>query len=697
MTLKNNFYSIQYSSDEKNLVRDFYVPCMKEANLYRRAVGYFTSHGLSVAAQGVAHLLNNGGRIQLIASPALTEEDCVAINEGYKKKEETLIEIASKSFDDVWSELTKERLNALSWLIQTGSMEVKLALRVDDRGRLDKGIFHEKTGIFTDVGGNHVAFSGSPNETSGGLIDNYEAIDVFWSWDDPQNRVQAKLDRFKKQWEDKTNGLEIFDFTEATDELLKKYRKKNKPIDDPAEDADFIFREKSIFNKPDSIKLRDYQDEAIINWFKNNGVGILKFATGTGKTITAIAAAERLHQKDHLDALIVIAPFRHLVTQWSQELNRFGLSSILAFESKAKWEPRLTSALSSITDKGNDPIIVVTTNKTFMSDVFQGNLKYFPEKTMLIADEMHNLGAKRLKNYLPENIKLRLGLSATPERWFDEEGTQVLFDYFGPVLEPEIGIKEAIQNETLVPYRYYPILVELTKEETDEYRKLTDKIAKVLMGDKKLDEEENPALTALLMQRARLIATAENKLVALRHLMESKRNHTHMLIYCGDGRVEDPISSEEEKQIEAVMKMLGYDLGIKVQKYVADTSVAERERRKSQLDDGSLQALVAIRCLDEGVDIPSVKAAVILASSQNPRQFIQRRGRILRTAPGKRFAEIFDMIVIPPAESMGYDSERKLLKKEIERFGEFADIAMNGAEARMKILDIQQKYGLLDI
>lgn len=691
--------NISYASDKRDIVRDFYVPCMMHSRLYRRAVGYFTSHGLSVAAQGIAHLLNNGGKIYLLASPCLTVEDINAISAGYKSRNEALLDITAKTFIEIKDELIKDRLNTLAWLVATGSLDVRLALRTDTDGKLKRGIFHEKMGIFTDILDNSIAFSGSPNETVGGLIENYEAIDVYWSWDDPQGRVTNKIERFNNLWNNNVSGLEIIDFTEATQELLKSYKKEEPPSEDPMEQAFYLHHgaeQKMVPAIPKEVQLRDYQQEAVENWIKNNGRGSFKMATGTGKTITALAIAVTLYQKINLQAMIIVCPYRHLVSQWAEECKKFGFRPLLAFESRGLWEGLLATTLYNVNQGDQEFLCVITTNKTFSSTAFQNKTRYFPKKTLIIADEAHNLGAFHLLECLPESIKLRLALSATPERWFDDHGTEELFDYFGPILEPQLTLKEAIAKKALVPYRYYPMLVELSDDERDEYLSLSEKIAKTFqqIGDK---EENNTFLSALLTKRSRLVASASNKLIALRELMEKKKNDTHMLFYCGDGTVDDPVTQEEMRHVDAVCRLLGHEMGIRIAPYTAETVLAEREILKRQLDKGELQGLVAIRCLDEGVDIPSVKTAVILASSRNPRQFIQRRGRILRPAQGKTSAEIYDMIVIPPREVTIYESERTLLRNELIRFAEFADLALNGGEARLEIMNLQRTYDLMDI
>ncbi|MBD1828891.1 DNA phosphorothioation system restriction enzyme [Microcoleus vaginatus GB1-A2] len=447
---------------------------------------------------------------------------------------------------------------------------------------------------------------------------------------------------------------------------------------------------------PPSLQLRQYQRAAVANWFANQGRGTLKMATGSGKTITALAIATELYNKINLQVLLVICPYCHLVNQWARESEKFCLKPILAFDSARSWQNKLDAGLYEVRSGDRLFLTIITTNATLMGDSLRSQLRYFPEKTLIIGDEVHNLGAPRLGESLPRNIGLRLALSATPERHFDEQGTEAILDYFGPVLQPELTLADAIRQKALVHYLYYPILVELTEAETRKYSRLTQKIGWALWGDEKV--EENDALTTLLMQRARLIGAAANKLVALRELMIHRLDTAHTLFYCGDGAIEGGARRNNNRQLTETAKLLGSELGYRVNTYTAATPLAERERLRRQFESGELQGLVAIRCLDEGVDIPAIRNAVILASSSNPRQFIQRRGRILRPHPGKERATLFDMIVLPP--DLGRETlevERNLLRKELKRFLEFADLADNAGEARVKLLQLQRRYGLLDI
>lgn len=475
-------------------------------------------------------------------------------------------------------------------------------------------------------------------------------------------------------------------------ELVSLYRQKNKYNRLKESSANYQYSNLDsnlgipVF--PDNLKLRKYQHQAVANWLENRGRGTLKMATGSGKTIIALAIAVELYQQIGLQVLLIVCPFRHLVSQWSRECHKFNLQPIIAMTRVDNWQGELSSQLYNLPTNPQSFLTIITTNSTLKSEGFQSQLKYFPAKTLIVGDEAHNLGSSRLESSLPRNIGLRLALTATPERQYDEEGTEALLNYFGAIIQPEFTLADAIAQGALVHYLYYPIFVELTPSEALKYTKLTKRIGWIL--NKNPSFIDNDTLTSLLTKRSRLIATAANKLTSLKELMLSRLDTSHTLFYCGDGYLDNNI-----RQIDAVTHLLGKQLGYRVNTYTTDTSLEERERLRHQFDSGELQGLVAIRCLDEGIDIPAIKTAIILASSNNPRQFIQRRGRILRPHPGKNRATLFDTIVIPPSlDRETLEVEKNLLRKELIRFITFAELADNAAEATNKLLQIQEQYKL---
>ena len=439
---------------------------------------------------------------------------------------------------------------------------------------------------------------------------------------------------------------------------------------------------------PRNLKLRKYQHEAVANWLKNKGRGTLKMATGSGKTLIALAIATELYQQIGLQVLLIVCPTQHLVSQWSRECQKFNLQPITAMLRVDNWQGKLSNQLYNLQNSTRSFLTLITTNSTLISDALQSQLKYFPAKTLIVGDEAHNLGSTQIASCLPRNIGLRLALSATPKRQYDESGTKALLDYFGAIIQPEFTLADAIKQGALIRYLYYPLFVALTPTEATEYAQLTKRIGWAL--NKNPSFQGNDTLTSLLNRRSRLIATAANKLTCLRELMRSRLHTSHTIVYCGDGYLDS-----DTRQIDAVTHLLGKELGFRVNTYTTDTSLEERESLRRQFESEELQGLIAIRCLDEGVDIPAIKTAIILASSSNSRQFIQRRGRILRPHTGKEQAALFDMIVIPPdLERETWEVEKNLLRKELLRFLTFAELADNAEEATKQLLSLQEQYGL---
>lgn len=495
------------------------------------------------------------------------------------------------------------------------------------------------------------------------------------------------------QLSNKENLLDVIDWEKLANQYLKKSSFK------VAEKLNYYQTLPTGIPKISTdLELRDYQKKAVFSWLKNKGRGTLKMATGSGKTITALAIATELFNKINLEVLLVICPYCHLVTQWGRECEKFNLKPLLAFENVYNWQSNLSNQIYNIYTKKQRFLTILTTNSTLISDSFQSQLQFLPEKTLIVGDEVHYLGSPQLEAKLPRHIGLRLGLSATPERYFDEEGTDALLNYFGNILQPEFTLADAIKKGALVHYNYYPILVELTPAESLYYAKLTKRIGWFLSDYKHQNNlPQNDKIRSLLVKRSRLIGTAENKLKALYNLMSQRLNTSHTLFYCGDGNL-NHTSSIYNRQVEEVTRILGIELGYRINTYTAETSITKRAEITKQLERGELQGLVAIHCLDEGVDIPAIKNAVILASTGNPRQFIQRRGRILRPHLNKNKANLFDMIVLPPElDRETYEIEKNLLRKELKRFIEFANLADNVTEAREKLLSLQQNYGLLDL
>lgn len=445
---------------------------------------------------------------------------------------------------------------------------------------------------------------------------------------------------------------------------------------------------------PDWIEPREYQQSAVRAWFDAGGRGILNMATGSGKTVTALlAAAELADRFDGRLALVVAAPYQHLVDQWSEDLREFGVDPVLAYRSRRRWQERLERELLEFNVDSRETLAVVTTHDTFASTAFRSSLSRLDRPdAMLVADEVHHLGAPHRRDRLPDAFGPQLGLSATPRRWHDDAGTEELFSYFGDGVVYEFGLEDAIDRGALCEYYYVPHTIELTDEEADEYRALSAKIARLAadadgeLGD--LDLRENDDLKHALFRRARIVGTAANKVPRLAELLRRRRSVEHTLVYCGDGSVEDEVSGETRRHVDATTATLRDELGLDVGRFTAEESQSRRRELLSAFEAGEIDCLTAIRCLDEGVDVPATRTAYVLASSTNPRQFVQRRGRILRPHEGKDRAVIHDFVVVPPhgrhpelLEADRFSVERSLVRRELRRVSTFAEAAINHPDA----------------
>lgn len=685
-----------YRSDRSNMVEEFYVPCLSESVEYWRAVGYFTSHGLALAGKGLATFVSNGGKMRLVASPLLEPDDIEAIRLGYESREGILSRSAARQFSDAIVESLTEDirrpLECIAWMIGEGRLDIKLA--VPSSGLLGQGqaIYHEKMGVFLDSEEGAVAFNGSPNETIGGLASNFESLEVYVSWDDPHGRVARKKKDFMRLWHNLTPQLTVLEFPEASKRHLLRFRPSKPPTLQHSPNA--ASGSLGVSNSPDNpphVQLRPYQIEACEAWFQAKGRGVLAMATGSGKTITSLAAAVRLLKEQERLFVVVSCPFQHLVDQWYGDAGAFGFRPIRAYQTRSSWEASVNGRILDYKLGNRSFVMLITTHATLSSEVMQASLARISGPALLVADEMHHLGAEHGRLALPPVFQYRMGLSATPERWFDEAGTESLRDYFGGTVF-EFTLADAIAQGYLTKYYYYPHLVELTIDEIENYEELTRRIARLYNASPESRRWE--LREALLRQRADILNKAQNKLEKVKELLQCKRNLHHALFYCAPG------------QIDTVTSLLGNDFGLRVHKFTSEESTQERGRLLEDFAQGRLQALVAMRCLDEGVDVPSTQVAYLLASTSNPREFIQRRGRILRQAPGKRHAVIHDLVALPSLDSIkkgppdgsfsSFEMERRILRRELSRFREFADNSINGFQATEIIWEYAKYYKLLD-
>lgn len=684
-----------YRASTHRIGRDFLGTMLSAAVEYDRAAGFFSSSVFAVAPGAFVEFFTRGGRMRLVCSPVVHPEDLNAMVRGVFDHTSTLASLGSVEC----AARSGATPDLLARLLANGALEIKIAIP-----RALNALYHEKIGAFRDTCRACVAFAGSPNESKTAWDQNFERMDAFASWAPELDRRRALTigNHFDDLWSNETTGVEVF----ALDDAIRRRLLEPRETHLSAPDVPLASRQPraevvpEVLRLPKSLVLREHQRTAIEEWAKAGGRGLLEMATGSGKTITALALAARLRLRVQGGfVVLVVAPYIHLVDQWCDVSRTFGLRPIRCAEGRSSWEQELSWAINAV-NAGVRPVLsVATTVATLGTPPFQALLNRISVPLLFIGDEAHNLGASSTIKTLPMGARFRLGLSATPDRWMDEPGTAAVKGYFGPVVF-QYGLREAIRDEVLTPYRYHPVRVPLDPEELEEYLDISRQLARYMARNDAKDGPVGDVAMRLLLKRARLVGAARAKLPRLKELLASRPHDTHILVYCGDGEVEGATPGEQARQVAEAVRIIGTELGMTCASYTAETPPERRRSLLRQFASGALQVLVAIRCLDEGVDIPATRTAFTLASSTNPRQFIQRRGRVLRRSAGKTRADIYDFLVAPspedvPQHSQEYPTVRRLLRNEFNRAAEFADLADNGPVARSELLDLTSHYQLL--
>jgi len=697
----------EYRSLSDDIVKEFYIPCLSLAKIYRRAVGFFSSTSIAEVSKGIVNLLENGGKIQLICSPNLSEEDMEAIKKGYDERKIVLNRLIS-SLTEPSDILQEKRLDMLTNLIKYNALDIKIAL-IKNHG--DYGMYHEKLGLLIDEENNKIAFSGSMNESYTAMKLNYETIDVFRSWENEyeNNRVKNKEESLNYIWENKDSNVVVYEYPEINKKILEKYSRLNSDYSFESKDKIDLEDPKRIIGPymPQSIKLYSYQNEAIKKWQDNNYRGIYDMATGTGKTLTALGSMVSINSnKSNRISTIIICPLQHLVEQWTEDIQKFGVSPIVGYSSsnQKNWKKLLKDAIrdKKLGVTGKSFFCFICTNATFSSDFVQLQLSKMPDETLIIVDEAHNIGAEKTRNMLPENIKYRLALSATIERYNDRAGTESLYEYFGEKCI-EFSLEMAIKDKKLTEYYYYPVYTYFEDDELIQYQSITREIYEI----EKISPSSNKLVT-LTKNMSRLIASSRQRMKHFFEKIKPLSNDSHMLVYCGVSTL--PVASDDNldvldyelRQIDYVTEYLSTNLGMKVAMYTSRENIQEREILKEKFSSNdNLQSLVAIKCLDEGVNIPSIHTAFILASTSNPKEYIQRRGRVLRRCKGKEYAFIFDFVTLPREPDSSHSLteyelliDQKLVISEFKRVYEFARIAKNKTSLLIELDSMMSSYNI---
>ena len=688
----------RYSSDIDDLVHDFFVPALSRAIRYDRAVGYFTAGALARLAPALDAFLDRSddpAPIRVVASPNLPAIDLRHMELGYKQR-------------TIEQECTQHRpefsdaLGAVTWMIQHEMMEFWL---ISGHADGTECLYHEKIGVIEDAEGDYLTFEGSPNETAAGLGSNIESFPVHRSWVDGEALHAADAKAAVDALFNPANPrqLRIEPFPEALREgLVRTYTPRSPPTTrrpagmshqpkmlHPADAA-------QLLHAPTEIQLRSYQRDAVESWVQANGRGLLSMATGTGKTITALAAAAHLtkaYEKNRPGlAVVVLVPDNSLVELWAHELRAWGAEP--ACSTRHGSIARLSEALRHQRVHGGASVAVWTAQSA-MNPKFQAVLNDYPSPRLLVADECHAFGSDKNQQLLTEQFHYRLGLSATIERHLDPDGTDVIKGYFGEVLL-NIGISEAIEADALCHYTYTPALVPLDDDEMQEYARLSKAIGKCVRSGQGLsvrDLEESAKM--LLIQRARLLWHARGKTEAFRVMLESlpESDRNYSLIYTAEGE-----SSLDNRRQGPLVHQVATHFGLRYSDFVGDTPLEIRSELLAALESGAIDGLVAMKCLDQGIDVPPARVAHFLASTKNPRQYVQRRGRILRLPKDgtTKTARVFDYIAHPASSGPNFEMERRLAAQEILRAQELAEAADNKHQAIAMLKPMLDRYNLWD-
>lgn len=676
--LRDYEFKSAYHKLNDNVAEEFYLPCMRNATVYKRISGYFGSTIYIVAWSALKEFVNNNGRMQILCSPYLTEDDANAIREG---KAALTDEVLAQSFQrELIEMMSHETISSaaklLACLIANKTIEIKLVIARDGKKK-DPNIerlYHDKAGVFVDSYGDSVSFRGSINETFKGLSDNgnIESIDVFQSWDGGKDaqRSHEITTGFDRVWNGEYDVLEIHDLPESAAMYIQE-KTSDYHWEELLDEVKVIVNqaEKWRPNKlNDIIKLKDHQVKALEGWEEAGFRAIYQGCTGCGKTVIAISAIR--HELDRGRNVLVLVPSKELLANWDKEIRRIitdiEINVFLCGDGNNAWKHDGNLSLwTSPNGKGNNIIIAImdTASKPeFLGSVNDG------DHLFVVADEVHNIGSPTHQRIYALEYGSALGLSATPERYGDPEGTQSIIDYFGDVLQPPYTLQTALREGVLTKYFYYPKRVKLTAEEQSAWDELTQKINKrfAISNSRSEGKNDDLFLQRMMIERARILKKAKNKVsVAIDILKHEYKEGQKWLIYC-----------EDKTQLEEVLSAIR-KASIDAYAYYAGMPGDREETLNYFAENGGV--IVSIKCLDEGVDIPSTTHALILASSKNPREFIQRRGRILRKSTGKNLSFLYDAIVVPHETSAQADKSLSIVVSELGRAIEFGESSISSA------------------
>lgn len=700
-----------YDEDPEYILNNFYRPCLSKSVSYDRIAGFFSSSTFSVISKGLMSFVLNKGKMRLITSPYISAEDKDAIIEGERTKDEVIEECL---IDNIFSEGGEldEYSELLGWMVANNRLEVKIAIMYDVNGSLmdynqmgNSALFHHKTGIFKDADDNIVSFSGSINETLSAWTVNGESFNTFCNWKLGQNEyILGHQKQFDSYWQEgKHNRTFVTTLPEAVKQ--KWTRDLPKSIEDLKAYNTFI-NQKHKEQSPDgnNIEDRPYQRDAVNNWASNNYKGLFDMATGTGKTKTALLAAKRLEKDlDGKIAITIVCPYLHLVQMWEEDVKQFGFNNYISGHSQSPdWKINFERKIR-LFKKQQNCFVFITTINSFCSEYVQKWIDKISSKMLLIVDEVHRMGSKNYSKYLNESIPYRLGVSATIDRFRDLDGTNRILNYFGDRCIT-YTLERALRENQLTPYKYHPIVCYFTDDEYEKIVTINKKIDSLLKTDSLTNNKE---IEQLRINGAKLIARMDDKLEKLVEIMKNYRDKHHMLIYCGATSVtsseseideETGNSVESDRLINHVAKLLNERYGLQLRTFTCADNIENRKIIIEDFVNKHLQSILAIRCLDEGVNIPDIRYAFLLSSSEDPKEYIQRRGRILRIANNKPYAEIFDFLSFPKSfatkiiPTTNEQIELGIIMKELRRVHDFSKLSINPEESNAIVEQVSDIY-----
>lgn len=624
-----------------DIIEDFFVPVLAHATRYDRGVGFFSSGWLRLTARGMVAFAANGGRARWVTSPILSEADWAALQAGDAARDDPVLRAAlARNIDELARLLEAETLSALAWMVADEILTFKLAL---PQNKLTGGEFHDKFGIFTDAAGNQISFNGSYNESVQGTR-NYESIKIFCSWEEAfAPLVQSDIQRFERLWSNQDSNVRVFDLPEAAREQILKLRMQERPYAEPELKGQPKIWEKA--NKYQSNRWR-HQDEAVETFLENER-GVLDMATGTGKTRTALKITKALFKRDQIDTVIITTDGIDLLTQWYGE--------VLAMRSEIgrpllvyrQYTPYKEMQDFSFSPKN----AVLLASRTQIAGALQELSKTEAQRTILIHDEVHRLGSPGNRETLvslSDQIRFRLGLSATPEREYDEDGNEFIEQHIGPVLVT-FELEDAIRRGILSPFNYFPLDYEITEEDRQE-------IAKVFSKKAVRAKEGNPMTDAeVFTDIARVYKTSRAKLPVFEQFIE---NNQHLLERC-------IVFVETQKYGEEVLEI--------IHQYRPDFHTyfsGEESATLQRFARGELECLITCHRLSEGIDIQSLNTVILFSSARARLETIQRIGRCLRINPAdpNKVANIVDFIRFNPAsDKLNTDEERAIWLTELSK------------------------------